>query len=418
MNDIKTQIEAANQKVMEILLDGQPVWTDVRPAGEAIPGFHANLLLHAGPPVKPADIVPPVMTTLCGAAVHEGLAKDFASARAMIESGEIQIAPAQDYDCACGAAMVTSASTPVLVGQDTVFGGQGFSAIHPGTNPICLRWGYYNDAVEKDLSWFRDVYGPVLGKAIRSTGGINLRNILSRTAGMGDENHVRQTASSFALVLEMIRTVLDLDDAEGDAVIRALIDCKEKFFLHVLMAGVMAILKSAKNVPMSTVMVGMGGNGTTFGLQFSGTGKQWFSVPAPKIIGQFLNPTWTDDEMCGYLGDSCVTEIYGLGGFSAIAGPGFVRLTGGTFADAHKRTEEARSVSLSEHKWAPIPWDDYRGFPVGIDLRRVVANSTQLIIHGGSTRLVGGQGGAGAMVLPQDLFKQALRAFSQQIGRN
>jgi len=418
MKDIKTQIEAANQRVMEILLEGQPVWTDVRPAGEVIPGFAKNLLLHAGPPVLPAALVPPVMHTLCGAAVHEGLAPDLNKARLMIEAGEIIIAPAQDYDCACGAAMITSASTPVLVGTDPIFGGQGYSAIHPGTNPVCLRWGYYNEAVENDLSWFRDVYGPVLGKAIRQTGGINLRNILSRTAGMGDENHVRQTASSFALVLEMIRTLLESGDDNRDAVIRRLIDCKEKFFLHVLMAGVMAILKSAKQVPMSTVMVGMGGNGTTFGLQFSGTGKQWFSVPAPKIIGQLLNPTWTDDDMCGYLGDSCVTEVYGLGGFSAIAGPGFVRLTGGTFADARKRTEEARSVSLAEHKWAPIPWDDYRGFPVGIDLRRVIANSTQLTIHGGSTRLAGGQGGAGAMALPLDIFKQALRAFTQQIGRD
>ena len=245
MNDVKAQIEAANQKVMEILLKGQPVWTDVRPAGEVIPGFAKNLLLHAGPPVQPAAIVPPVMHTLCGAAVHEGLAPDLNKARLMIESGEIRIAPAQDYDCACGAAMVTSASTPVLVGTDPVYGGQGYSAIHPGTNPVCLRWGYYNEAVEQDLSWFRDVYGPLLGTAIRQTGGINLRNILSRTAGMGDENHVRQTASSFALVTEMIRILLDSEDGNRDAVIRRLIDCKEKFFLHVLMAGIMAILKSA-----------------------------------------------------------------------------------------------------------------------------------------------------------------------------
>ena len=57
---------------------------------------------------------------------------------------------------------------------------------------------------------------------------------------------------------------------------------------------------------------------------------------------------------------------------SAIAGPGYVRLTGATFQEAKDRTEKARAVSLGEHKFAPIPWDDDRGFPVGIDMRKVV----------------------------------------------
>lgn len=417
MNELKTQIEAANYKVMDVLLNGQPTWIDVKPAGESIPGFERNMLLHPGPPFGDVDeIVPALRTSLCGAVIHEGLADAADEAWNMIKTGAIVLKPAQDYNAACAAVTVISASMPVIVGKDTAFGGVGYASIHPGPNPKCLRWGYYDEEVEKDLSWFRDVYGPALGEAVRNMGGINMRTILSRTAGMGDENHVRQPASSSALILDMVPALLDLATAQRDDVIRAFVS-NDRSFLHVMMAGVMGVLESAKNVPMSTIMVAMGGNGTQFGLQFGGTGKQWFSVPAPKVLGQFLNPSWTEEDLAGYMGDSCVTEIYGMGGFSAIASPAFVRLTGGTFADAKKRTEDARTVSLGEHLFAPIPWDDYRGFPVGVDMRKVVATTIVPTSHGGSARLAGGQGGAGSVLVPLDCFKQGLRALYEQVRR-
>lgn len=417
MSDIKRQIEHANERVMDVLLNGQPTWVDVQPAASAIPGFEKNMLLHPGPPFQSVDkIVPALRTSLCGAAVHEGLAATVDEAWKKIEAGEIVLKPAQDYDASCAAVTVISASMPVIVGKDTVFGGVGYASIHPGPKPKCLRWGYYDGEVEADLSWFREVYGPALGEAVRNMGGINMRTILSRTAGMGDENHVRQPASSAALILELIPALLDLKIEQRDDVIRAFVS-NDRFFLHVMMAGIMGILKSAKQIPMSTVMVAMGGNGTEFGLQFSGTGNQWFSVAAPKILGQLLNPSWTEEDLAGYMGDSCVTEIYGMGGFSAIASPAFVRLTGGDFAEAKKRTEDAREVSLGEHTFAPIPWDDYRGFPVGIDMRRVVAKNIVPTSHGGSARLEGGQGGAGSVLVPMDCFKQGLRAFYEQVRR-
>lgn len=417
MNDLKAQIEQANEKAVDILIKGQPVWIDVLPAVEAIPGFKKNMMLHAGPPVDLEEIVAPLKTTLCGAAMHEGLAKSAEQAWEMIRSGDIIVASAQDYSCACGAVMVTSASTPVHVAKDSVYGGMGFSAIHPGPVPKCMRWGYYDEDVEKDLSWFRDVYGPALGEAVRSINGIDIKTIMSRTAGMGDENHVRQTASSYAIILDLIPVLLNLKIEQRDDVIRTLAR-NDKFYLHVMMAGAMSVIASVKDIPMSTVMVAMGGNGSKFGLQFSGTGKQWFTVKAPKILGQLLNPNWTEEDLCGFLGDSCVTEVYGLGGLSAIAGPAFVRLTGGSFEEAKRRTEDARAVCLGEHKFAPVPWDDYRGFPVGVDMRRVVATNITPTSHGGSTRLAGGQGGAGAAPIPMDCFKQGLKAFSEQLGRN
>lgn len=409
---IEQKVNEANQKVLDILLNGRPVWTDVRPALDAIPGMTKNTILAAGPPLPAEKIAPPIRTSICGAAVHEGLADSPEQAWQMVLNGEILVKPSQDYACGCAACMVVSASMPVIVAEDPVFGGRGFAPIHPGANPKVLRWGLYDEEVERDLQWMRDDFGPALGQAVRAR-NIDLVTVLAKTAGMGDENHNRQPAASMYLALSVIPAFLEVEHPRKNELIRFLAS-NDRFFLHVMMAGVEALTVKAKEIPLSTVMAGMGGNGVEFGIQIAGTGNRWYTAPAPVIRGMFLKPTYTEDDLLGYLGDSCVTEVYGLGGMSSIAGPAYARFTGASFADAKDRTEKARAVSLGEHTFAPIPWDDFRGFPVGIDARKVVGYNILPISHGGSALKTGGQAGAGAAELPLDCFKQALRAIYAQ----
>lgn len=409
---IEQKVNEANQKVLDILLNGRPVWTDVRPALDAIPGMTKNTILAAGPPLPAEKIAPPIRTSICGAAVHEGLADSPEQAWQMVLSGEILVKPSQDYACGCAACMVVSASMPVIVAEDPVFGGRGFAPIHPGANPKVLRWGLYDEEAERDLQWMRDDFGPALGQAVRAR-NIDLVTVLAKTAGMGDENHNRQPAASMYLALSVIPAFLEVEHPRKNELIRFLAS-NDRFFLHVMMAGVEALTVKAKEIPLSTVMAGMGGNGVEFGIQIAGTGNRWYTAPAPVIRGMFLKPTYTEDDLLGYLGDSCVTEVYGLGGMSSIAGPAYARFTGASFADAKDRTEKARAVSLGEHTFAPIPWDDFRGFPVGIDARKVVGYNILPISHGGSALKTGGQAGAGAAELPLDCFKQALRAIYAQ----
>jgi len=54
--DIKQMIEQANKKAAEILTKGRPVWVDVQPAGEVIPGMTPDTILIAGPPIAVEDI--------------------------------------------------------------------------------------------------------------------------------------------------------------------------------------------------------------------------------------------------------------------------------------------------------------------------------------------------------------------------
>ena len=410
---VEQRVDEANAKVLEILTKGRPVWTDVRPAIEVIPGMTKTTVLTPGPGVTPEKMTPPQRTSVCGAVMHEGLASSREEAWAMVERGEIQTVSSQTMNTGNAACMVTSASMPVIVVEDRIYGGKGFAPLHPGGNPKCLRWGLYDDEVESDLRWFRDIYGPALGEAVRASGGIDIINILSKTAGMGDENHNRQPAASMCLALQLIPQLLDIESAEKNAVIKHFA-ANDRFFLHVMMAGVESLTASCKDIPLSTVMVGMGGNGVDFGIQLAGTGNRWYTTEAPKIKGTFLKPTYKESDLIGYLGDSCVTEVYGLGGMSAIAGPAYMRLTGSNYTEARSRTDKARAVSLGEHTFAPVPWEDMAGFPVGIDARKVVGYSILPISHGGSALRAGGQGGAGAAELPMECFKESLRGIYAQ----
>lgn len=410
------KVAAANQKVLEIMTKARPVWTDVRPAIDVVPGMEKNLILIPGPPIEPEDLPIPLKTAVSGAAVHDGLAKTVEEAWEMILKREIRIGSSQNYNCGNAASSVMSPSMPVFVVEDKTSGGIGYCVPHPGSNPRVLRWGIYGDDVEENLRFIRGDYAEVLGEAVRKSGGIDLIRILSRTAGMGDENHNRQPAASMALALELVPYLLEVDHPARDRVIKE-IAANDRFFLHVMMAGVEAIMQSCKKVPYSTVMVGMGGNGIEFGIQAAGTGNKWYTTTAPKITGTFLKPTTTEADLLGYLGDSCVTEVWGLGGMSAIAGPSYLRMTGGTFRDAQERTEKARQVSLGEHTFAPVPWDDYRGFPVGLDIRKVVGLNILPISHGGSALKTGGQAGAGAAELPMACFREAIEGIVEAVKK-
>lgn len=48
---VEQQVNAANERVLEILIKARPVWTDVKPALQAIPGMTKTTILVPGPPL-------------------------------------------------------------------------------------------------------------------------------------------------------------------------------------------------------------------------------------------------------------------------------------------------------------------------------------------------------------------------------
>ena len=83
---VPEQIKLANDKVMDIFLNARPVWTDVRPAIEVVPGMTANTVLIPGPPIAAENLPIPLRTAVSGAAVHEGLDTQLGEALAAYEA--------------------------------------------------------------------------------------------------------------------------------------------------------------------------------------------------------------------------------------------------------------------------------------------------------------------------------------------
>jgi hypothetical protein len=414
---VSERIEDANRRGADILTKAQPTWVDVMPARDFIPGFKENLVLFAGPPLDPQNALKPVRTAIAAAAVQEGLATTVEEAWEKVLRGEIILGAMLDYQAAGGGFSPITASTPVLVVEDTLTGSRGCCTIYEGGEADLLRWGFYSPKIAERLTWFQEELGPVLGEMVRAMGGLNLRSILARTTGMGDENHYRNAASNALMMFQMFPALVELP-LKTDVLRRVMrfLGGYERFFLHALIGGAASVMNAIKAIECCTLMVAIGGNGYEFGMKFAGTGDQWFRVKAPMITGIYLNPKWTEEDVCPYIGDSCMTEAYGFGGLAAAAGAAVVRMTGGNFGDALRRTEEARQACIASHEWAPIPWIDFQGPPCGIEMRKVVGTGIAPIIHGGMAHKNGGQGGGGYCRLPMDCFVQGLRAFAAKQG--
>jgi len=414
MTELQKKIDKANQKALQIILDSQPTWVDVVPAHEFVKGLGKNTVLHAGPPLEDLDSAStPFRIAIGGAAVHEGLAVDLKDAWQKIKTGEIELGSQLDHKGASGAAYAVTWSTPVQIVENKTNGERCFCTFNEGASANVLRWAVYNDEVEQRLQWFRDVLGPVLGRILRESEGINIRTILSKAIAMGDENHSRQVASTALLMQQLMPMLIEADiDHEIRKEVARFLSEAERFFLHVFIGAAASVMEGLKNIEYSTIMVGQGGNGEQFGTKFAFSGNDWYTADCPLCEGMYLNPEWDERVGRAYLGDSCVVETFGFGGNSAAAGPMVLRLTGGDWDEAMERTELAREICVGTLDWAPIPAAGFMGPAVGFDLRKVVATGITPIIHGGMHHKDGGQAGAGSCHVPLACFKSAMRAFA------
>ena len=100
------------------------------------------------------------------------------------------------------------------------------------------------------------------------------------------------------------------------------------------------------------------------------------------------------------------------------AAPAIVTFVSGTPRDALDATLEMYEITAGEHPHFTIPPLDFRGTPVGIDLRKVVElGITPRINTGIAHREAGiGQVGAGLVRPPIELFEEALVAFAERYG--
>jgi hypothetical protein len=419
---IKKKIKKANQEALKGMFAAQPVWVDVARAGDVIPGMKKNLLLHAGPPQQYATMCGPQRGAAWGALIFEGLAKNAKEADQLLSRGKIAIEPAHDHDSVSGAGHMISYSQIVIVLENKTNRKKSYTHMKEDTF-IALRYGSYGEHTQKRLRWLFETIAPVLSVGLRRVGGVNCRDIIAKSLLMGDEGHNRNQAETclFEQILMPVLLESPLSKVQILAIAN-LLKHDENFFLYPVMASCKAMLEAGQGVSHSTIVTTMARNGTEFGIKVSGLGNQWFTAPAPLVKGLYF-PGFSEKDACPDLGDSCITETAGIGGFAMAASPAIVHFgtatgVGGSVQDAIHYTQEMYEITEAENPAYQIAFLDFRGCPTGIDLLKVLDTGIQPIINTSISPKEPGrsQAGAGLVRAPMECFKKAFRAFARKYG--
>jgi hypothetical protein len=405
-------VRAANAEAMRRLVAAEPVLVDCVPAAEAL-GLEPYTVLHAGPPIRWEAMCPPLQGAVVGAIRYEGWAAGEETAVDLAAGGRVRFEPCHHRGAVGPMTGIVTRSMPVFVVENRAFGNRACATINEGLGRV-LRFGANDESVLARLAWLRDEAGPLLGRALRRAGGIDLRPLMAQALWMGDEMHQRNVAAS-ALLLRALGPWL-AREAAGPPLVRVLefVAGNDQFFLNLAMAAAKAAADPLLGVAGSTVVAAMARNGTEFGIRVAGTGERWFTAPVNTPAGLFF-PGFGPADANPDLGDSAIVETLGLGGMAMAAAPAVARFVGaGGLAEALRVTEEMREIVLDEHPHFRVPTQDGRGVPVGIDVRRVVATGiTPLINTGIAGRKAGlGQVGAGTVRAPLGCFTAAVEALA------
>src|SRR5207253_482198 len=196
------RVDRANQEAAQRMITARPRLVDVRPAHEAIPGMHKHLLLHAGPPITWERMSGPLRGAIIGALLYEGLASDPTAAEQLAASGDIAFAPCHHYNAVGPMAGVTSASMPVQVIEEPIYGHQTFSTLNEGLGKV-LRYGANSADVIAKLRWMEQVLAPALARAVRAIGGMEIKSMTAQALQMGDECHNRNKAATSLFVRQI-----------------------------------------------------------------------------------------------------------------------------------------------------------------------------------------------------------------------
>jgi len=413
---IQERIEAANKKVMEIILNGQPTLLDIGIAEEVIPGMNKKTILHAGPPIKWEKMSGPLRGAVIGALIYEGLAVDEKEATELAASGEIYYDPCHHHNTVGPMAGVVSASMPVWILQNKTYGNYSYCTLNEGLGKV-LRYGAYSDEVIKRLKWMENLLAPLLKQALKLHGPIDLKTMITQALQMGDEGHNRNRAGTSLLIRELAPYIIQTKFSEKEKIeVLKFIDSNDHFFLNLTMPACKCTMDAAKNIEFSTIVTVMARNGTEFGIRVSGLGDRWFTGPAG-IVDGLLFPGYTAEDANPDIGDSVIAETAGIGGFTMAAAPAIVQFVGGTAKDAVNFTLKMYEITAAENNIYKIPALDFRGTPTGIDIRKVVETGILPSINTGIAHKDPGVGqvGAGLVKPPMNCFEDALQAFVEDL---
>jgi hypothetical protein len=406
-------VQAANDQAVQRITSGKAVLVGLGIAREVIPGMGERMLLHAGPPITWDRMCGPVRGAVIGACLYEGWANSPDKASQLAASGGITFEPCHAHHAVGPMAGIISPSMPVWIIENAAFGNRAFCTMNEGLGKV-LRFGAYAPEVVEKLKWMETTLYPALDKTVRSLeGGVDIKSLIAQALYMGDECHNRNKAGT-SLFLRAIGPALarTCDDRETIARVLEFVDRNDHSFLNLSMPAAKALTEPAEGIEGATIVTTMARNGTDFGIRIAGLPGRWFTALAGHVKGLYF-AGFTEADANPDLGDSTITETAGFGGMAMAAAPAIVKFVGGVPQDAIDATLEMYEICHGEHDSFLIPALNFRGTPVGIDVRRVVETGIAPRLNTGIAHKDPGLGqvGAGLLRAPIGCFVQAFEAM-------
>lgn len=400
---------AANDIAVGRMLASEPQLVGIEPAVDVVPGMTPQTILTSGAPLEWSAYTGGQRRAVLFGAVYEGLARDIDEADRLIRDGKIHVRSTQDHSCIGSVAGIFSASMPVVIVEDTAHGHKAFCSLYEGPSRLKLNYGAYDDNVRDALNWLRDSLAPLLSAAIEISGPIPLKPLMARGLRMGDELHSRNTAATILFAREINKSLLELYAGGRQTEVLAAFDFlyeNEYSFLRLGMAAAKVMADAAHGVDGSSLVTAMAISCQDFAIRVSGLGNTWFRGPHPTLEGRFFDG-FTDEDTEWIGGESCVTEVVGLGGFAQVCAPTLQAYQGGNYATMQRTNDEMYRICVRENDQFLLPPFGFRGAPTGIDIFKVLDTGITPAIDGGLAGKDGGQIGAGILRPPIDCFAKA-----------
>ena len=410
--------QEANRETLDRLNKAEPVLVDVAPAGDVVPNMHASKILTSGAPLAWPEYRGGQRNAIIYGALYEGLAGSESDAIAKLDAGEIEVGACHEHGCVGSVAGIYTASMPVFVVENKYFGNRGFCNFYEGESRRRLNYGVYDQEVHDALDFLRDVVGPVIGDAVRASGGIELKPVIQRALHMGDEGHSRNTAGTLLFGRALTPHLLDLYSRHGETVkdMLGFLSQSDYFFLRLTMASAKCTADGAHGVEGSSVMTAMTINCNDFSIRVGGLSGQWHRGPQADADVKLFEG-FSDDDVEWVGGESHITETIGLGGFAQAAAFPLQAYQGGSPDVMIKNNLAMYDITVGENSDYRIPYFQYRGTPTGIDIFKVVDTGIAPVIDAGLAGRNGvGQIGAGTLRAPIPVFETAREAYLSHYG--
>jgi hypothetical protein len=408
-------IDRANAEVTRRLDGGSPQLVGIEPAGKALPAVHDRSIIHCGPAIAWEDMCDPLRRSIRAAVMAEGWADSPAAVNELMGRDQVVLEPANHHAAVVPMASAIGPSAPMYVVENVAGGTRAFSSINQGPGEV--PWfGRDTPAAVERLVFLREVVGPLLAECLGKAGPIDVFTLAAQGLQMGDDMHMRTQATANLLVRVLLPQLMSIEHPRKIELARFLA-ANHLLFLNLAMAGAKSLTLWAEQVEGSSVVTTMARNGTTYGIRLAGF-DQWFITDSPPVGHAIYYPGYGPESSAPDIGDSAVLELIGLGGSAAAASPAVAVFVGGTMRDAIATTEDMDRISAARSTRFKLPILDFRGTPLGVDVRKVVELGITPRVNTGILHATDGVGqvGAGVAEAPMACFREALLDLDRRLG--